>query len=464
MKSTALQPTLENITQSLLNDSIGRNEDLRCFLDLLNNLEGSYSLALDGGWGSGKTFFVQQVKLVLDYLSSNPHIERDPEIQIQVEQIVLKKNSGEEYKIKQTFSTVYYDAWMNDNHIDPIITLLYTFASQLGIQNSVGNSRNYWDIILKIIDVVEGKVFSSIKEALKSDNIFNELVTEEAIQDMFSRLLNELIVEHGDRLVVFIDELDRCSPSFAVKLLERIKHYLLDERVIFVFAVNISELQHAVNNFYGVGFSGDKYLERFFDMVVQLPEPNYHKFFKSIGFEMSAVNTFNKICHLVIKAFNLKLREITRFVDAIKQYDYLMNENAQIQRYGRIATNQFCIIFILPILIGLSLVDRNELDKFVSGKNPQPLIDVYSKDLQQGNWLARLLLRSHETLDPREENERISLVLSEEKIRELYHIVFVQQYTSDSPTFELGEYTFYGDTKRELMRSFAKLSPYAKYN
>lgn len=458
MKSTALQPTFENIKSSLINDSIGRNEDLRYFLKLLDSLEGCYSLALDGGWGSGKTFFVRQAKLALDCLNGNSHVKIDPETRIQIEEIALKKKKGDKYEIKQTYSTVYYDAWMNDSHDDPIITLLYAFATQLGIQGSVGKSRNYIDIIIKIIDAVKGMDLTSIKEAFKSENLFESLVTEQGIQEMFSQLINELIEEHGDRLVVFIDELDRCSPTFAVKLLERVKHYLFDDRIIFVFAVNLSELKHTVNNFYGTGFSGDKYLDRFFDMVVRLPEPSFPKFFESIEFEESD-NLFSQICHLTIKSFRLELREITRFVDAMKHYnyDYTLTITSSMPLYSKAVTDYFCIVFLLPVLVGLNLNNSNKFDEFVSGENPQPLLDIY-KDSIQGIQLANLL---GETL-VLERSNAISRNV-ENKIRELYEAVFIRQYSISNPELHLGKFVFDEDTKNQLLRNFGKLSPYANY-
>ena len=51
------------------------------------------------------------------------------------------------------------------------------------------------------------------------------------------------MVERGNRLIIFIDELDRCKPTFAVHLLEQIKHYIFDDRITFVFSINLEQLQ-----------------------------------------------------------------------------------------------------------------------------------------------------------------------------------------------------------------------------
>jgi hypothetical protein len=79
-------------------------------------------------------------------------------------------------------------------------------------------------------------------------------------------------------LVVFIDELDRCRPSFAVELLERIKHLFDVPGIVFVLGLHRAELAHSVCAVYGGGFDGEKYLDRFFDMTYALPVPNIEAF------------------------------------------------------------------------------------------------------------------------------------------------------------------------------------------
>ena len=81
-----------------------------------------------------------------------------------------------------------------------------------------------------------------------------------------------LLPERGNRLVVFVDELDRCKPSYAVQLLERIKHYFSNDKVTVVFSINTKELQHSIRKFYGAEFDANKYLDRFFDYRISLPD------------------------------------------------------------------------------------------------------------------------------------------------------------------------------------------------
>ena len=81
MKSIELQPNKENLLRTFELDAIERNVDIYRFINLLNAIEDNCSVALDGAWGSGKTFFVKQAKMVLDayneFIGSHDDIENN---------------------------------------------------------------------------------------------------------------------------------------------------------------------------------------------------------------------------------------------------------------------------------------------------------------------------------------------------------------------------------------------------
>ena len=80
----------------------------------------------------------------------------------------------------------------------------------------------------------------SVKELVdtfKGKDIIPEITTIENLKDTLNILLDKLLAERGDKLVIFVDELDRCNPLYAIKLLERIKNFLDIENIIFVILV-----------------------------------------------------------------------------------------------------------------------------------------------------------------------------------------------------------------------------------
>lgn len=74
-------------------------------------------------------------------------------------------------------------------------------------------------------------------------------------------------------IIILIDELDRCRPNYAIKLLEEIKHLFDVPGLVFILAMNGEQLGHAVSGAYGTGFDGRAYLRRFIDREYRLAEP-----------------------------------------------------------------------------------------------------------------------------------------------------------------------------------------------
>ena len=74
-------------------------------------------------------------------------------------------------------------------------------------------------------------------------------------------------------VVFFIDELDRCNPKYAVRVLERIKHLFNVPNVIFVLSIDKQQLSYAIQGYYGSSkIDSDNYLRRFIDIELTLPE------------------------------------------------------------------------------------------------------------------------------------------------------------------------------------------------
>ena len=80
---------------------------------------------------------------------------------------------------------------------------------------------------------------------------------------------------------ILIDELDRCRPSYAVEMLETIKHIFDIPRVVFVLATDTEQLQHAVKVIYGSEFDAYTYLSRFFNRRFSMLSCSRHDFVES---------------------------------------------------------------------------------------------------------------------------------------------------------------------------------------
>jgi len=83
---------------------------------------------------------------------------------------------------------------------------------------------------------------------------------------------------HSAPIIIVIDELDRCRPTYAIKLLEEIKHLFDVRGLIFILGVHLEQLSCSVSGAYGSKFDGGKYLSRFIDRRYKLRKPDAFHF------------------------------------------------------------------------------------------------------------------------------------------------------------------------------------------
>ena len=82
----------------------------------------------------------------------------------------------------------------------------------------------------------------------------------------------------GKPLVVAIDELDRCRPTYAIELIETAKHIFLVDNIVFILAINSSALTHSIKALYGTTFDAELYMRRFIDLQFRLPDHDRTQF------------------------------------------------------------------------------------------------------------------------------------------------------------------------------------------
>jgi hypothetical protein len=99
-------------------------------------------------------------------------------------------------------------------------------------------------------------------------------LTEPATQDDVAKAVEagETLTEGQPtrKLVVVVDELDRCRPDYALSLLEIIKHFFNVDGVHFVLGCNMEALAESVRARYGAGYDGQRYLQKFVTLKLSL--------------------------------------------------------------------------------------------------------------------------------------------------------------------------------------------------
>ena len=204
MKRLDLLPNEENLLETLFRDSIDRNKDIVNFYNLLQSLEYVNSIAIDGRWGSGKTFFVKQAKMVVNAL--NPLSSMADDVRNKVKSSLHLHEKDEEPT--NADKAVYYDAWANDSDDEPILSLVYEITRQLSVDFALADKK-VAKTVGAIFELFSSRNANGVIEALSSDDPYTKLADKKEIEEKIKVFLAGLLPERGNRLIIFIDELDR---------------------------------------------------------------------------------------------------------------------------------------------------------------------------------------------------------------------------------------------------------------
>lgn len=302
-----------------------------------------------------------------------------------------------------------------------------------------------------------------VNRTIKGADPLSKIKKEKSIHTLMTEFFDKLLLDHGNRLVIIIDELDRCKPSYAVQLLERIKHYFEDERITFVFSINIEQLQHTIKKYYGDEFNGSRYIDRFFDLRISLPQANLQKYFEKLEFKQTSY-IFDEMCYTVIKYFRFELREIAKYVSFAKISAYNpTHNNGSSFSFSDGRALLYALHYVIPVMIGLKIYDESTYTGFISGRNNTPLIDIFHSSASDDMFNISELLNSHETYDSKNVTQEIHLVSPEDKIIEVYNALFAQDYNGSIRTKTIGSLGFSEKTRDIIMRTISLLSDFADY-
>ena len=211
-----------------------------------------------------------------------------------------------------------------------------------------------------------GENFSNIIDSFdsfKKENFLKQIEEQDNLNIKINELFDELCIEKGDKFVIFIDELDRCKPTFAINLLERIKHYFDNEKIIFVFSTNIIQLQNTIKAYYGNDFDSYTYLDKFFDFKFHLPNPDTTKYFSYLGEHLGSSYVDEQLL-FIIEHFKLSMRNINHYIST---YDVVANHFGNMQGIQDEPALMFCYECVIPILVYLFLFDKAKYKSFMQG-------------------------------------------------------------------------------------------------
>lgn len=315
----------EVTTHPFLGDLFEREALAERLSGLLESLPDGAVMAIDAPWGEGKSWFARHWHAVLEKKGfrsalidcfQQDYVD-DPFALFAGEFLALAKKGKPEVRTKLLEAGKKVGA-----SLLPIAAKLT--VSTLG-HLVVGNAA-LGDDIAQAIEKADEKGGEQLEKLVA--RAMEEHETNKRSVKGFRTALANLASESEKPVVIFVDELDRCRPDFAVHAVERIKHFFDVPGIIFVLLVNRKQLAASVRGVYGEGVDAEAYLAKFVHLSLTLPKrlslergkPNDNTRFvvaelERYGFPQStATQDFANALGLCSTVFNMSLRDLERAI------------------------------------------------------------------------------------------------------------------------------------------------------
>ncbi|WP_404764610.1 KAP family P-loop NTPase fold protein [Vibrio alginolyticus] len=288
----------------------------------------SYVANLNGAWGTGKTFFVNNWA---DWLSEKGYVAikidawesdylNDPLAIVTAEMLSQLKDHGGITDFAEQEKQIINYGWKLAKNFLPVLTMAlgrhFLGAEYESLLKEVG---------LSVKDSANDKSESAPDFGAFGKKIFETHDKHKEFVKGFKTNLDDLIKivfgRTGNKKVyVFVDELDRCRPTYAIEMLEVVKHLFDIPNLVFVLSTDTNQLECSIKAVYGEKFDSEEYLSRFFKRRLTLTKPDYLTFihsidaFSEIDFEPSKIypavckETAKELFSILCTANNISFR------------------------------------------------------------------------------------------------------------------------------------------------------------
>lgn len=348
-------------------------EDL---INLLSRIDQNMVIFINAPWGEGKTTFCK----------------------MWCAELLLRQKAA-----------IYFDAYANDYFEDPFVAFtanIYKFIDDKFDKSEASQKRKKEEFkrtaaklgkgfltlgakagisaltlgVLRAADLNEAaeaskdiirEVSSASSELLEKQ--IGEYAAKEENVKTFKESLAEIAKEikdiQGFPLTIVIDELDRCRPDFALRLLERIKHFFDGPNVAFLLFINKEQLERYISLVYGGHNNADahNYLQKFAHLSAELPmnrkggHKNDYSVFCDYLFNYYSLkipddpNTLQETILSLCSHYQLSLREIEKVFSILSIY------------YASLPNGEFTYAFLVALLVTVKIKSHNLYSRITRG-------------------------------------------------------------------------------------------------
>lgn len=348
-------------------DKLEREQHAEMLTEFIMSIDDPLTISIEAGWGHGKSTFLKMWAQSLR---------------------------------NQQFSCISFNAWEGDYSDDPFIPFVSELRkaitevngessevskklvaiSELLRKTGIQVAKRTLPVAAKILtaglldtdEIIEQAAGDAIEKAIEQK--FDEYEADRDSLVHFKAALTSAVQELKEQrkklpLIFMIDELDRCRPTYALALLERIKHIFNVDGIVFILALDKEQLLESIRTVYGPKTDANRYLRRFVDYRYTLPEPkpenyprhlmssfNYGQQFSRVTGDPNAGNHFLETFIALSTCFGMRLR------DQEHAFSILAVVWRTLQDREDIST------FILAALLVLKIADEDMYNRLVKGE------------------------------------------------------------------------------------------------
>ena len=253
-------------------DILNRNEFVEQLLKMVENIssnKASACFAINGPWGCGKTFVLEMLQEKLE--------------QIQSEETFIDK-----------YFVIRYVCWKFDYYEEPLVAIVSSMMSIIEEKTKLFSDIEKKREILGMLKAVGVTLLSMGNTALRektgldiqkaydtvcdgkeegiadyeSEHDYDDYFSFNKVMYKLTELLQSLAEDHT--IVFLVDELDRCLPEYAIKVLERLHHLAEGQsNILTIISIDKNQLLSSVEQIFGFK-NPEKYLEKFINFEVKL--------------------------------------------------------------------------------------------------------------------------------------------------------------------------------------------------
>ena len=345
-------------------DALGRKEIAVALTNLVKDEENPLVVGLHGSWGTGKTYLLKRWQQEL-------------------------KNDN--------FQAIYFSAWEDDFIDDPLVSIIGQLWDELKSPAFTSLLNTAKECALPLLKTGMGNAIKSATAGIadfKADDFkssakqfFGEYANahkkQKHLNTSLKKLAKKVRKDTKHPLIFIIDELDRCRPTYAISLLERIKHLFNVPNIVFVLGIDKIQLKISIESIYGSEMDTDNYLRRFIDINFSLPVASTPEFCKHMlevhGLEVFFVKLSERAEHKVhtdeyaqfsslfsklVSGLGLSLREVEHIILSF----VFVVRNMEVRTY--------MYPYMLAILLVLKVKDQELYQGFIQGKSsPAEVLD-----------------------------------------------------------------------------------------